>query len=280
MANLLSGLDKFGLGNLDEAKIFGDPAKKEEEKKASTAAAAQKPVAEEEFLLKKSFVCPLCDTEFKDLTMRTGKARSAGQDVDTRQRYEHFDAEKYGVISCPNCGYTTLGAPRDLPTAVKALIKTNISDSFIKRPLEPPATYTYEEAFERYQLCLANAIVKMAKDSEKAVICLKTAWLLRSMAEHLPKDTPDYDQEIAEIKQKERDYLEHAHDGLLQASAHEPFPLAGMDENRIDYMLAALAVELKRYDEAGRMIGRVLQSKDSPYKEKARSLKDLMPKTK
>jgi uncharacterized protein (DUF2225 family) len=279
MANLLQGLDKFGLGNLDESQIFGDHAKKEEEKKAAaTAAAAPKPVAEEEFLLRKSFDCPLCDTKFTDLVMRTGKARSAGQDVDTRQRYEHFDAEKYGVVSCPHCGYTTLGAPKDLPPAVKNLIKTNISDSFIKRTTETPSTYTYEEAFERYQLCLANAIVKMAKDSEKAVICLKTAWLLRSMAENLGKDTPDYDAQIAEIKQKERDYLEHAHDGLLQATSHEPFPIAGMEESRIDYMLAALAVELQRYDEAGRMISRVLQSKDNTYKEKARSLKELMPK--
>ena len=52
--------------------------------------------------------------------------------------------------------------------------------------------YTYDEALERYKVALANAIVKLAKPSEKAYICLKTAWLLRGKGEKLDKADPEY----------------------------------------------------------------------------------------
>ena len=50
------------------------------------------------------------------------------------------------------------------------------------------STYTYEDALARYQLALVNAIVKQAKNSEKAYICLKAGWLMRGYAEWLLTD--------------------------------------------------------------------------------------------
>ena len=272
MSNLLSGLGKFGLGNLSEMELFEKP----EEKKAEVVKEVAKGPQEQEFLLAKSFECPVCYEKFTDLTMRSGKAKLVGSDRDLRPRYEHIDPVKYGIILCPNCGYAVLSryfAP--IAPTIQKLIKANISDAFIKRT-NKPTTYTYEDAFERHQLCLANTIVKRAKDSEKADVCWKTAWVIRGMAENLDKEAADYETKLKELKAQEQDFLKHAFDGFINARTSENYPISGMDEPTLDYLLASLAITFKQADVASRMISGILSSAsaNSRIKEKARDLKE------
>jgi uncharacterized protein (DUF2225 family) len=275
--NLLSGLGKFGLGNLSEMKLFEEPEKKEEVKEVKNKAPS-----EEEFLLSKAFECPVCDEKFNDLVMRSGKAKLVGTDRDLRPRYEFIDPVKYGIISCPNCGYAVLTryfAP--LSPTIRNLIKANISDAFIKRT-ETSTTYSYEDAFERHQLCLANAIVKKAKDSEKADVCWKTAWIIRGMAENLDKEAPDYETKVKELKAQEQDFLKNAFDGFINARTNENYPIGGMDEPTLDYLLAGLAITFKQFDVASRMISGILASPaaNPRIKEKARDLKEELKNAK
>lgn len=276
MSNLLSGLGKFGLGNLKDIKLYEEA----EEKKADSKEAQNKVPDEEEFLFDKSYDCPVCYEKFTDRTMRSGKARLVGSDRDLRPKYEHIDPIKYGVISCPYCGYTVLSryfAPLS-PTLVK-LIKANISDAFIRRE-EEPLVYSYEYAFERHQLCLANTIVKKAKDSEKADVCWKTAWLLRGMAEHLDKSEAGYELKLKEVKTQELEFLKHAYDGFINARTAEKYPISGMDEATLDYLIASLAITFKQFDVASRMISGILASSsaNARIKDKARDLKELLKK--
>ncbi len=281
MAGLLSGLGKFGLGGLKDMKIYEDPedAKEEEEKKAKEAPKA--PVYnEEDFLFDKSYVCPVCDSKFSERTVRSGKARLIGADQDLRPRYEQLDVGKYDVVSCPKCGYTVLSryfGPM-APTHVK-LIKENISAAFVPKT-EKVAVFSYETAYERYQLCLANAIVKKAKDSEKAYICLKTGWLLRGMGEKLDQEQPDYDTQLKEIKEAEQEYLKNAYEGFISARTAEGFPMCGMDESTLDYLVATLAINFEQFEVAAKMIGGILGSHvaTNRMKEKARDLKDILLK--
>jgi uncharacterized protein (DUF2225 family) len=273
--NLLSGLGKFGLGNLQEKDIFEKPEEKKVEK-----AAANLPPAEEELLFDKTYDCPLCHQKFQERTVRAGKARLVGIDTDLRQRHEHIDTGKYDVVSCPICGFTVLGRyfAALSPTAAK-LVKENISASFIQRK-DMPATYSYDYAFERYQLCLANAIVKRGKDSEKAYICLKTGWILRGMAENLDKETEGYEEKHKEIKNQEKEFLRHAYDGFVSAQSTEGFPMCGMDETTVDYLLATLSITFKEFEAASRMISRILASTtaNARIKDKARDLKEVLKK--
>lgn len=276
MSGLLSGLGKFGLGSLSDLKLYDNHEEaKDEEVKSEPA----EPVYnEEEFLFDKTYTCPVCDHKYTERTLRTGKVRLVGIDVDLRPRHEQMDVGKYDVISCPRCGYTVLSrffAPLT-PTATK-LVKENIAASFVSRT-ERPAVYSYEIAFERYQLCLANAIVKRAKDSEKAYICLKTGWLLRGMAEHLDKTAEDYQERLKEIGKQEQEYLRYAYDGFIKARSQESYPMCGMDETTLDYLLAALAIGFEEFDTAARMIGGILASSvaNSRMKDKARDLRELL----
>ena len=272
MAGLLSGLSEIGLGGLENMEVYEQPEDKEAEKQAE-----EKPeVKEETFLFDKSYECPVCYQGFKAKTVRSGKLRSLGTDRDLRPLYDQMEPLKYDVVICPHCGYAALTRFFGGLTAgqIKA-IKENISANF--HPVkEEKETYTYEEALYRYKLCLANTIVKHGKVSEKAYICLKAGWLLRSMGENQDPAVEDYNKKIQEIKEQEKDFLKNALDGLITARQTESYPICGMDEVTLEYLIAVLAMEFEKYDISSRLIYNILNTPtvNNRIKDKAREVKD------
>ena len=167
MANLFSGLEGLGLGNLSEMKIF-DKDKKEK----AEADKKKVEVKEEDLLFDKTFICKACDREFKSKMVRTGKVKLLEQDTDLRPKYQYVDSLKYDAVVCPYCGFAALNRFFNYLTDSQAkLIKTNISAKF-KGLKEIEGSWTYDDAILRHKLVLINAIVKHAKSSEKAYICL------------------------------------------------------------------------------------------------------------
>lgn len=276
MANLLSGLSKFGLGNLENSELFEDEKKAEEK----TKVAAKTEVTEEDLLFDKTYKCPICDNEIKSKTVRTGKAKLMGTDTDLRARYQGIDPLKYDTVSCPNCGYTAVTRFFSTITSPQAaLIKEKISANF--KPTDSAKTaISYEEAVETHKLALVNAIVKKCRASEKAYICLKLGWLLRGQREELQNSTEgeNFEVKISELQNEELEFLKNAYEGFVSAVSKEEFPMCGMDESTIDYLLAALAWENKKYDVASKLVSKVITSKiaKSNLKDKARDLKDLI----
>lgn len=273
MAGLLSGLEQFGLGGLENMDLYEKPKKKEEEEAPAV-------VQEQDFLFDKSFTCPICDKEFKARTVKIGKAKLAGTDSDLRPKYEQVDLLKYDVIMCPCCGYASLSRYFKFITSPQAKrIKETISKNF-KPITEYKEIYTYDEALERYKLTLANAIVKMAKASEKAYICLKTAWLLRGKAESLDTTDPEYETQKAQIEEEEREFLRNALDGFLAARQAESFPMCGMDEPTVDYVISVTAAKFEQFDVASKLISQIIASPSTNprMKDKARDLKDEIMK--
>ena len=276
MAGLLSGLEQFGLSNLENMDLYEAP--KKEEKGADGK--GEQTVQEQDFLFDKSFKCPICDKEFKARTVRIGKAKLAGSDLDLRPRYEQIDLLKYDIILCPHCGYAALSRFFKFVTAPQAKnIKKTISATF-KPQKETKEIYTYDEALERYKLTLANAIVKQTRASEKAYICLKTAWLLRGKAEHLDKNLPDYEEQKKQCEEEENEFLRNALEGFLAARQTEAFPMCGMDEPTVDYLIAVTAMRFEQYDVSSRLITGILQSPTANprMKDKARDVKEMLMK--
>lgn len=273
MSGLLSGLGKLGLKNLEGMNLY------EDEKKAEETVKAAPPVMQEtDYLFDKSFECPVCDHQIKVKTMKAGKAKLVRADVDLRPVYENIEPIKYDVILCPHCGYTALTRYfKGLTSFQMKSIKESICASF--QPMrEEKETYTYEDAINRYKLCLANAIVKHAKASEKAYICLKAGWLLRSMRENLDTSAGDYEKKAAEAKAQEDEFLKNALEGFLTARESENYPMCGMDEITVDYLVAALAMGCEKYDISSRIISGILvaPSATSRMKDKARDLKEML----
>lgn len=272
MAGLLSGLGQFGLDSLENMDLYEKPKKEEEEKPPE--------VQEQDFLFDKTFTCPICDREFKSRTVKIGKAKLIGTDMDLRPKYEQVDLLKYDIIMCPHCGYAALSRYFKFVTSPQAKrIKENISKNF-KPVTEKKETYTYDEALERYKLTLANAIVKMTKPSEKAYICLKAAWLLRGKGEHLDKADPEYAKKKEEVDAQEEEFLKNALEGFLAARQTESFPMCGMDEPTVDYVISVTATRFEQYDVASRLISQIILSPQTNprMKEKAKELKDTILK--
>lgn len=274
---ILSGLgSSFGLSGLESADIYAEEAKKKEEKGA--VATATHEVSEADLIFEKGYKCPVCDKTFNNKTVKIGRAKLKGTDLDLRPTYEGVDTIKYDVVLCPHCGYSALSRFFQYVTGPQAkLIRTNISGSFKYNPPEGDIL-TYDESLERYKLALANAIVKRARSSEKAYICLKMAWVVRSKKEALDKNDPEYNTKLAECNAEEDELLQNALDGFLAARQSEAFPMCGMDESTVDYLIAAESIHFNQTDVAAKLIAGILASNvaNKRMKEKARDLKEIV----
>ncbi len=269
MADLLAGL---GLDDLKDVDIFEDATKKQEENQEVLAPVVQ----EKDLIYDKSFVCPVCGEKFTNKIMKTGKARMLGMDKDLRPIHEGVDTQKYDVIMCPECKYAALSRYFPYVTSMQAkLIREHITAK-VKVHQFNDATYTYPEAIERYKLALANAVVKHARNSEKAYISLKSAWMFRGYAKQLEDDPTAESGEPESMYEMEEAHLQNAYKGFTEAIKAEGFPMCGMDEVTIDYLLAVLALHCKEYDHSGKLVSKILTSANatSRIKDKARDLKE------
>lgn len=279
MSDIFSDLSSMGFSGLGGMKIFDDEEEKKQKAKQDAKTGAVQ-VNEVDFLFDKSVQCPVCDKEFKTKTVKTGKARLIGSDPDLRPKYQGIDSVKYDVIVCPHCGYGALSRFFSYMTTHQAkLIHDNVTVSF--KGLSPAGeTYSYDDAISRYKLALLNTVVKKAKISERAYTCLKIAWLYRGKAEHLTGDEPDYAQQKEGCNKAELEFINNAYEGFMMAVSKELFPICGMDETTMDYLIANLAKQLGKKEEALRMVSKILTSPTAnpKIKDKARDLKDLIKK--
>lgn len=280
MKNLFSGLESFGLGNLKKMDIYESEEKQDKLKEEQPKLSEEEP-KETDYIFEKTFQCPVCDSEFKCKTIKTGKVKLISADMDLRPRYQDVDSLKYDVVACPNCGYAALSRFFNLLTTPQAkLIKTNICSSYKKREYTDEIL-SYEEAINRHKLALINTVVKHGKLSEKAYICLKIAWLLRGYRETLPEGKGKQAKE-KELNEQELEFLANAYDGFVEAYKKELFPMCGMDELTITYLLAELARRLGKFEESAKFVSKVITSRNANerIKDKARMIKQLISEEK
>ncbi|MDE6531115.1 MAG: DUF2225 domain-containing protein [Lachnospiraceae bacterium] len=257
--SILSGLESLGLGGLENVNIYGaDKEKKDSENPEEKNEKAV--INEEDYLLQKTFECPVCDAEFKQPIIRHNKIRNYGHDLDLRPRNEGVDTLKYDVVVCNNCGYASMVKFHGpLPKPHRKLLQEKIMSRF--KPMQMGSSViTYEEAVMRYKLALMNAVVRQAKDSEKAFIALKLSWIYRGMRETLPKDTENYEDTIEMLMTQERENQKIALEGFSKAMTTETPPYAGLNDDTLDYLLAVLNMEAGEYAKAKRILSGILSS--------------------
>lgn len=264
--NLLSGLEKFGLKAEDTTNLF------EEEKKVAVAADGTKTEEapdENSFLLDKAIRCTVCDKVFKAKMVKSGRLKRLESDMDLRPRYDGIDTLKYSVVSCPYCGYTAINRYFEHLSSMQVkMIKEQVCSKFKPDGSVEPTLIDYDTAIERYKLSLFNTIAKKGKTSEKAYTCLNLAWLLRGKAETLDQSAQ---QEIKECKEQEEAFYAQAFEGLTKSVSTETYPICGMDECTMDYLLATMAYHYRKYDMASKCISRIMQSATASKKMKDRA---------
>ena len=224
-----------------------------------------KKLTEEElmaYVYPKNVICPVCNREFIDFLVRRSKLRQVGRDTDFRMHYKDIDPNLYEVMLCTNCGYAALESQfNKILSKQQELIQEKITPNF--KYVEFSMPMTPQDALTRYKMALTCAQAIGAKASQKAVICLKMAWIYR--------DAKDEKSELTLLKL--------AYTGFNDAFTTENFPLNGtMDEPTVKFLIAELARRLGDFDEAMRMIGDVIVSRATPshLKDRAQDLKELI----
>ncbi len=273
--NFFSGLEKFGFSGMENLDITQD----KKEKKKKTPAEAKKVVrlTEKDYLLDKKIICPICDREFTTKTVKSARLKRLEPDSDLRPNFNGIDSVKYDVTVCPHCGYAALNNrfPHVSPTELR-LIREGVASKFKSAPEFKGDTYTYEYAIERLKLTLVSTMVRRGKVSEKAYVCLKTAWLIRAQMKELPHETPE-EKQILKLKNDEYNgFYKQAYEGFLKAQSTEMPPYCGMNNTILDFMLANMSMYFQQYAVASKLIGRLLQSAATPerVKDKCRDLKE------
>lgn len=268
---LFSGLEKYnihGLGSSISKGLFSNEKEKEKEDPEQ-----KKEAVEEDYLFLKEYFCPVCEAKIKHPVLRTGKAKFLSSDIDLRPKYEFVEPLKYDIICCPSCGHTTLSRYFSKATSYERKFITNeVTSKFRPTTFITATIYTNEEALLLYKLGLACAIVKKAHASEKAYLALKAGWLIRTIIESSGKE------DVSELKQEEKMFLSSAREGFLIARETEMYPIAGMDEYTLDYLIAALSFEIGDITTSAKLTAELLTSTKTPtrIKNKTRELKDVM----
>ena len=151
MDNLFSGLEEFGLDNLSNINIYDD---KEKDDTKDNKARPKSTFSEEDIIFDKSYSCPVCDSDFKSKSVKTGKVKLKSLDTDLRPRYQQADPLKYDAVLCTNCGYASLTRFFKNVTYTQAeWVKKSISASY--KPVEElDAIYSYDDAIVRHKMAL------------------------------------------------------------------------------------------------------------------------------
>lgn len=109
---------------------------------------------------------------------------------------------------------------------------------------------------------------------------MKTSWVIRGKIATL--DAEQDKEEIAKLKAQEAEFVKNAFEGFVNARSVESYPMCGMDELTIDYIIAVLAMKNEKYDVAMRLLSGVITSRTvgKRLKEKAQDLKEVLIKEK
>lgn len=269
MAEIFEDLSGLGLTSTENIDIY----KKKEELTKSQTKVRIKPI--EEIIYERKITCPVCERDIKFKAVKSGQLKLERTDLDLRPIYDQLEPALYEVIACNICGYAALKRVFNTISSTKQnIIKEKVAQQFTGKPY--PEIYTYEIAIERYKLALYDAIQIEAKDSEKAYLCLKIAWLYRGYYESL--EINENENKIENYKSSEITFMKHAVNGFKIAYEQEKFPVLDLSEVTVVYLIGELSRRIGDLEAASKWISQVIVSKEANnrLKERARESKSLI----
>ncbi len=253
---LLEGLEEFGFDNVDNQPLYQDEKKEKEKRnkvKEKTAA---------DYLFDAEVECPVCQKQVSVKRIRRSALRLHSRDTDSMPIYKHINPLFYDIWLCNNCGYAASASTfrKPLSKVEVDLIQKKISSRWC--PKEYPPLYDSDIAVERFKLALLSATVRKARNIDIAMLCLKLGWVYRT-------------QEDAENEAK---CLSHALIGFKSVYEEGPFPVAGMEESSLAFLIGELSRRVGNPQDALDYYGRVImdRSAKNPLKEKARDQRRLI----
>ena len=259
---IFSSSKPLGFNDIEDVEIY----KKKEEKKSKFNKDQEKKVFSTDIdinnlIFDREIQCPVCTNTFKIKSVKVNAPRIKSRDSDFLVRYNIINPLLYDVWVCPTCGYSALKGDFDkIKNHQKPLIVSKVSTQ--RKEKKYPPILNEDNAIERLKLALLSAIAIEAKNSTKAYICLKLAWIYR----------------LKEDDTNEQIFLKKALEGFLIAYSSEMTPFYGLDSYSLMYLIGELHRRTGNSKEALVWLGNVIVSRNAPYriKEKARDMRDTI----
>lgn len=224
--NIFSGLEHLGFDNIKNITLYEDNSRYNTSKIAKTESSAIQSLT-----YTRTITCPVCDSEFKAISLKSSAYKLIKKDSDFFAHYELINPYFYDVWVCNHCGYSSLKSEfNKISYAQTELVKDYITPKWKGR--EYPETFNVDIAIERYKLALLNYMYINSKDSVKAMNCLKIAWMYR----------------LKESTEQERVFISEAVKGFEKAFFSEQFPLFSMDKFSTMYLIGELYRRIDDFD--------------------------------
>ncbi|RQD69667.1 MAG: DUF2225 domain-containing protein [Tindallia sp. MSAO_Bac2] len=201
------------------------------------------------YLFDKELDCPVCANKFKTKKPRLRKLPVQQKDPDFHIWYKELNPVYYNVWVCPNCGFSATESEfKKLTAEEKSIILKNISMKWNKRDFG--GTRSIEMALETHKLALLVAQLLNKSQGYLGSICLRLAWLYRE----------------EKNEQEEAAFLKYALEYLENAYTNESFPIAGLDEVSLSYLIGELKRKTGEPQNAIFWFGRALDHPDIKFK--------------
>lgn len=198
----------------------------------------------ENLLYEKKVDCPCCKNVFVTQKVRMRRLKVLERHPDFYVKYKDIQPIYYQVWVCPNCGFSaTESGFVDLTRDQRAFLKEKVSSKWNQRDFG--GVRSFEEAEESYKLALLIAQLLKMKKGYIGSLCLKLAWLYRGCQ-----------------SEKELEFLKHALNYLETAYQTEPFPIAGLDEVSLSYLVGELHRRFNNINDAIKWYGKALDHPD------------------
>jgi len=181
---------------------------------------------------------------------------------ELRPVYKEFEPLCYDVTMCTTCGYATLKDRFDVVAERQQenlLIKLRFNYANFM-PANFPMEMDAKMGVERYKYALLTACIKKASLGERAMILIKLSWLYKVMGDTLNTQL----------------FTLHANEVLTQAYQSERFPIFGMSEVTVHFLLARFAVDLGDHQTALKFLSQIIVDKsvNARLRDMARDLKE------
>ena len=234
---------------------------------------------EKTLVLDKTYTCPVCDKKIKVKSVKSNVAKFVGTGPDLRPIHSNINVTKYEIASCNYCGYTAL--VKDFPNTTQTqrkLLREKIQANFKSHEEIPCETISVETAISRLKMALLCTVSKLGKEGEIGNICLKISWLYQDFVDELSEDDSTYEEKKAAYLAEAHNQAMNAYEHLSKARMEEDYPIAGMNEPTLDYLLSYLAYEKGEYQTAMQYLSGVVSTRGiTPrLKDKCLQLKELI----
>lgn len=190
--------------------------------------------------------CPLCETKYSTMKVRSRFAYAYQTDSDFCPHYKSDNNPLYYfVYVCPECGYAyTKQFSDDFNPMVKEKLKEQISDKWEKRDFGYKRNI--EQALSTIKLAIFSGTIKQEKHSVIAGLCLRLAWLYRR----------------EESKEQEERFLRLAVKEYENAYTQCDFDDTSMSEIKVIYLIGELNRRLGEFHKAIRYFSMVTEHKN------------------